>query len=133
MAPEGKLTPAQYEIMELVWNAGPAGSTVSELWEAITERRDVLRTTVQNLVDRLEKRRWLKRSKGTGGYRYAATIGRGETARGLAEDFVDEFFAGSASELVMSLFGSKRITPDELTRLRELVDERLARKKKPRP
>jgi len=132
VTPEGKLTPAQYEIMELVWNAGPSGATVSELWEVIGPRRDVLRTTVQNLVDRLEKRRWLKRGKGKGGYRYCATTGRLETARGLAEDFVDEFFAGSASEMVMSLFGSKRLTRDELARLRKLLDSRLA-KKNPNP
>ena len=49
--PQGKLTPAQYEIMELVWTAGPAGATIGELWEAIAARRAVLRTTVQNLVD----------------------------------------------------------------------------------
>lgn len=129
VTPEGKLTPAQYEIMDLVWQAGPAGATVSELWEAIGRRRDVLRTTVQNLVDRLEKRRWLKRAKGAGGYRYAATTGRVETARSLAEDFVDEFFAGSASELVMSLFGSKRLTQDDLARLQALLDEQLSKKK----
>ena len=130
--PEGKLTPAQYEIMELVWNAGDSGATIGELWESIARRRDVLRTTVQNLVERLEKRHWLKRSKGRGGYRYGATTGRVETARALAEDFVDEFFAGSASEMVMSLFGSKRLTREELARLRELVDARLANKK-PKP
>jgi predicted transcriptional regulator len=131
-APAGKLTPAQYEIMELVWTAEPAGATIGELWETIGARRAVLRTTVQNLVERLERRRWLRRKKIAGGYRYVAATTREQTARGLAEDFVDEFFAGSASELVMSLFGSTRLTREELGRLRKLVDARLA-KKNPKP
>jgi predicted transcriptional regulator len=114
--------------MELVWTAGPEGAAIGELWDTIGARRPVLRTTVQNLVERLERRRWLRRRKIAGGYRYVATTTREQTARGLAEDFVDEFFAGSASELVMSLFGSTRLTREELARLRELVEARLARK-----
>ena len=124
--PEGKLTPAQHEIMELVWDAGEAGLTVTEIWELIAARREVIRSTVLNLVDRLEKRRWLKRRKRKGGYRYSAAMARDETARSLAAEFVDDFFAGSASELVMSLMGSKRLKKDDIQQLRDLLDRRLA-------
>jgi predicted transcriptional regulator len=121
--PEGKLTPAQHEIMEIIWRAGDA--TVSEIWETIAARRDVMRTTVLNLVDRLEKRGWLNRRKRKGGYRYYAAIARDETSRGLAEEFVDDFFGGSASDLVMSLLGSQRMKSEDVGRLRQLLDERL--------
>ncbi|MEX2114331.1 MAG: BlaI/MecI/CopY family transcriptional regulator [Pirellulales bacterium] len=127
--PEGKLTAAQYEIMELVWDAGGEGLTVSEIWDAIGQRRELTRTTIQNLVERLEKRRWLKRSKAKGGSRYVATTDRVDTARALAETFVDEFFAGSASDLVMSLFGSKRLKQQDLVRMRELLDSQLKKRK----
>lgn len=123
--PEGKLTPAQHEIMELVWAAGDAGMTVTEIWEAISARREVIRSTVLNLVDRLDKRSWLKRRKRKGGFRYFAAVVKDETVRGLAEDFVDDFFGGSASELVMSLLGSRRMKQDDVQRLRRLLDERL--------
>jgi predicted transcriptional regulator len=128
---QGKLTAAQYEIMELVWDSGDAGLSVTEIWDTIGKRRELSRTTIQNLVERLEKRHWLKRCKTDGGYRYRATTDRVETARTLAEDFVDEFFAGSASELVMSLFGSKRLKRDDLLRMKQLLDSQLA-KRKPR-
>ncbi len=127
--PEGKLTAAQFEIMELVWDAGEAGLTISEIWDAIGQRRELTRTTIQNLVERLERRRWLKRSKAAGGFRYVATTDRVVTARSLAESFVDEFFAGSASELVMSLFGSKRLKRQDLERLRQVLDSQLKQRK----
>ena len=127
-APEGKLTPAQHELMELVWAAGEAGASIGELWQQVSEKRDVTRTTVQNLVERLYKRRWLKRRKAADGFRFLAATGRVETAQLLTADFVDEFFAGSASEMVLSLFGSKRITRAELSRLRDLLDTRLGKK-----
>lgn len=129
--PEGKLTPTQYEIMELFWEAAHAGLTVTQVWEAIGQRRSLTRTTIQNLVDRLESRHWLTRRKEKGGYRYVAEAEQAETARSLAEDFVDDFFGGSARDLVMSLFGSKRLKREELVQLRELLDAKL-NKRKPR-
>jgi BlaI family transcriptional regulator, penicillinase repressor len=121
--PEGKLTSAQYEILEVVWAAGPAGASVTEVWEAVAAHRSVTRTTVLNLVGRLEKRGWLRRQKDGGSYRYLATVDRETTARQVAEGVVDEFFGGSAGDLVMSLLGSQRLKPEDVERLRRLLDD----------
>lgn len=120
--PEGKLTPAQHEILETVWAAQGRGATVTEIWEAIAEKRSITRTTILNLVDRLEKRGWLRRKKADGAFRYVAAVDAATTARRMAEGFIDEFFGGSASEMVMSLLGGKRLTPQEAQRLRKLLD-----------
>ena len=121
--PDGKLTPVQHEILEVIWAAGEAGAPVTAIWEAVAARRSVTRTTILNLVDRLEKRGWLKRSKAAGTIHYLATIDREATARLLARGFVDEYFGGSLSQLVTSLLGGKRPKPDELRRLRRLLDD----------
>lgn len=119
----GSVTPAQYEILEAVWHAGEAGSTVAEIWQAISERRSVTRTTVLNQVDRLEKRGWLKRRKQNDIYRYFATRSQAQVAQGLVAEFVDSFFQGSAAELVMNLLGSKRLKSSEVKRLRDLLEK----------
>jgi predicted transcriptional regulator len=121
--PDGKLTPVQFEIMQLIWNS-TQGLTVGEIWEAIRSGRDVSRTTALNLVDRLEKRSWLKRRKDQGVFRYAAAVQRQSAEAQLAVDFVEEFFAGSAANLVMSLLGSQRISKSDIQRLKRLMDER---------
>ncbi len=61
--PDGKLTAAQHELMELVWAAGENGASIGELWQQIAAKRDVTRTTVQNLIERPHKRHWPKRRK----------------------------------------------------------------------
>lgn len=122
-APEGKLTPVQFEIMQLIWNSAE-GMTIGEIWEAIRTGRDVSRTTVLNLVDRLEKRGWLKRRKDEGVFRYAAAVERQLAKSQLAADFVQEFFDGSAANLVMSLLGSHRISKVDIQRLKRLMDEK---------
>jgi predicted transcriptional regulator len=120
--PEGSLTSAQHEIMAVVWDRGPEGATVSEIWQAIATLRRVGRTTILNLVDRLERRGWLVRRDREKPCHYLAALGREETAAGLAGGFVDDFFAGSASNLVMSLLGAKRLRPGEIERLRALLE-----------
>ena len=109
--PEGTLTSAQHEIIAVVWQSAAEGATVAEIWQAILAQRRVGRTTILNLVDRLERRGWLVRRDREKPCHYLAALGREETAVRLAGGFVDDFFAGSASNLVMSLLGSKRRKP----------------------
>ena len=121
--PQGTLTPAQYEIMEVVWDAGRAGASVADVWQAISTRRGVARTTVLNLVDRLEKRGWLRRKDQDGANRYVAAVTKVRTNSALASGFVQEFFGGSASNLVMSLLGTQQLDAAEIERLRRLLAE----------
>lgn len=124
MAPpdDVKLTPVQFKIMQAVWNAG-GGATVAEIWEVIAASREVGRTTVLNLVGRLEARGWLRRQRQDGVYRYKATIDRDSATADVAERFVDDFFGGSARELVLSLLGSNRLSKAEVVQLRKLLDQ----------
>jgi predicted transcriptional regulator len=121
-APEGKLTAAQFEILGLTWSS-TGGLTIGEIWDAIRSRRGVTRTTVLNLVDRLEKRGWLKRKKDQNVYRYFPTVDRSAAERQMAVDFLDDFFEGSPSNLLMSLLGSKRISKEDADSLKRLIEE----------
>jgi predicted transcriptional regulator len=120
--PEGKLTPVQFEIMQLIWSSAE-GLTVGEIWESIRSERDVSRSTALNLVDRLEKRGWLKRHKDQGVFRYIAAVPRASVEAQLAAEFVEEFFSGSTTNLFMSLLGSQQISKSDIQRLKKLIDE----------
>jgi BlaI family transcriptional regulator, penicillinase repressor len=120
--PDGSLTSAQHEIMAVVWESGAQGATVTDIWQAISAQRRVGRTTILNLVDRLERRGWLVRRDREKPCHYLGALSREETAVFLAGGFVDDFFAGSAGNLVMSLLGSKRLRPDEIEQLRGMLE-----------
>ena len=126
--PVGTLTAAQHEILEVVWETDDLGSTVAEIWGRIGRHRQVTRTTILNQVDRLEKRGWLKRYEHREGFRYVASKPRRQVASGLAIEFVNSFFGGSASELVMSLLGSKKLSTAEISKLKALLESRLSRR-----
>ncbi|MEO2015847.1 MAG: BlaI/MecI/CopY family transcriptional regulator [Fuerstiella sp.] len=120
--PEGKLTANQFEIMQLIWSSA-AGLSVVEIWELICKVRNVSRTTVLNLVDRLEKRGWLERHKHNKIYRYVSRVEQQAAEQQLAADFVEEFFQGSAANLVMNLLGSEQLSTKEVQQLKSLISD----------
>ena len=127
--PEGKLTPEQYAILQVLWKCSETGATVAELWDQIIEQRSVARTTVLKQVQRLEKRGWVRRLPAEGVTRYAAAIDREVAARMLAGAFVNDFFDGSVSEFVMSLLGTSKLKAGQVRRLRKLLDEHAAQRR----
>ena len=126
--PEGDLTPAQHELLAVAWDGPAAGMTVAEIWQAVADRWGVTRTTVLNLVDRLEKRGWLARALVEGVYRYRPTLDRPAAEARLAVGFMDGYFGGSPTQLVQSLLGSDDVSSADIDRLAQLVAEAKRRK-----
>jgi len=117
---EAKLTPAQLEIMNLFWEHGELG--VAQVWRLLGERRTVARNTVQTMLTRLVEKGWLHaRPEGTA-FCFRASRPRKSTLRGMVSQLLDTAFAGSASGLIMTLLEGRRLSPDEVQRIRKLID-----------
>jgi predicted transcriptional regulator len=130
LMPSGRLSPAQYEILQAIWEVGPPGATRLQIWEKIAEHRKVVRQTIINLVDRLAARGWLARIEQEGQLLFWPTAPREKIEADMADDFVKSFFGGSANHLVMSLLGRHQITPDDVEELRKVYDEAVAKRSK---
>ncbi len=126
--PEGKLTAVQHQIMQVLWQRGESGATASEIWQEICADREVGRTTVLKQIQRLEHRRWLRRKSDSGVACYVAAVDQQQTAEMLAAEFVDDFFGGSLSDLVMSVLGSRDIRASDIQRLQQLLDDHAAQR-----
>jgi BlaI family penicillinase repressor len=117
---ETSLTPAQLEIMNLFWQHGELG--VAQVREMLSTRRAVARNTVQTMLKRLADKGWLHaRAQGNAFY-FRAARPRKSTLKGMLGQLLDSAFGGSASGLVMALMESRRISPAEARRIRELID-----------
>ncbi len=119
------LSDAQMEIMQLVW--ATSETTVSEIWRALAERRPVARNTVLTVMDRLEKRGWLKKRSVGKTNLYRAAVSRQSTLGDVVQRLVNTAFAGSADSLVLALFEGRGVSDEEADRIRRMLDE--ARKK----
>lgn len=126
--PEGKLTAVQHQIMQVLWQRGESGATASEIWQQICADREVGRTTVLKQIQRLENRHWLRRKADTRVACYIAALDQQQTAEMLAAEFVDDFFGGSLSDLVMSVLGSRDIRASDIRHLQQLLDDHAAQR-----
>ena len=114
-------TPAELEILSLLWKHGP--STVREIQEHLEEHRPTGYTTALKLLQIMSDKGLVRRDETARAHVYAARAPEDQTQRQLVRDLLDRAFAGSASKLVMQALSAKKASPDELARIRELLDE----------
>jgi BlaI family transcriptional regulator, penicillinase repressor len=114
-----QLTPAQLEIMNLFWEHGELN--VAEVREMISVRREVARNTVQTMLKRLADKGWLHTRAQGNTFHFRAARPRKATLREMLGQLLDGAFGGSASSMVMALMESRRISPAEARRIRELI------------
>jgi predicted transcriptional regulator len=128
--PEGlpALSEAQLEIMHVVWDGGEV--TVTDVWNVLARRRPVARNTVLTLMDRLEKKGWLKRRADGQAHYYAAAVPRAATLGSVVRRLVDAAFAGSAEAMVLALLEGRGLSEEEARRIRQLIDNAPGRRKK---
>jgi BlaI family transcriptional regulator, penicillinase repressor len=119
--PEARLTPAQLEIMNLIWDRGEMG--VAEVWKILADRRKVARNTVQTMLTRLVEKGWLQARVEGNAFRFRAARPRKPTVLGMLGQLLDTAFGGSPSSLMTALLEARRLSPEEAKRIRKLIDE----------
>jgi BlaI family penicillinase repressor len=115
------LSPAQLEVMEVIWQRGEAG--VAEVWKALGERRSIARNTVQTTLSRLHERGWLRAREEGNAFVYTAARPRQSALSRLVEGLVDTAFGGSVSGLVAAFVQSRKLPAEEAARIRDLIDQ----------
>src|SRR5215813_5410935 len=93
------LTPTDLEIMHVLWETGAANvKTVQQ-----TLKRQIAYTTVQTMLNILERKGKAKRTLKNRAYFYKPAVSRKQVIGKHVTDVVDRLFGGSAESLVMSL------------------------------
>jgi BlaI family penicillinase repressor len=109
------LTRFELEILELLWPLGEA--SVREVQETIPEKSRPAYTTVQTIVQRLEQKGAVRRTRKVGNaLMFEAAITRKSAYRRLIDEVL-ELFGGSAQPLVAHLLESGKLTLEDLKAL----------------
>lgn len=125
------LTRAESEIMQIVWERGPA--TVHDVIEAMS--REVAYTTALTILRILEKKGYVRHEpdpEGGRAYLYSAAVAQDRVRRDHVRDLVQRMFSGSTAELVAGLVEEEKLSREELEELRARIDARLGSGKKER-
>jgi predicted transcriptional regulator len=114
-----KLGELELEVLKVVWERQPC--TVQEVAEVMEKQRGSARTTVLTVMQRLHAKKFLKRTKRDGVYRYSPTQDQEKVLSGLIGRFVDRVLDGSALPFVSYLAEAKGLTPEQVETLRAIV------------
>jgi predicted transcriptional regulator len=107
------LTKLELKIMQVIWRRGQ--SSVSDVQAELTPA--LAYTTVQTVLNILERKGKLKRELEGRAYLYSARVTEARALGQSLRDLIDRMFSGSSEDLVMSLLKSGQIDAKKLAEL----------------
>jgi BlaI family penicillinase repressor len=119
--PHPTLTPHELAIMKVVWKLDAA--TVRDVYETLRARRAIAYTTVMTMMKILEEKGYLKKVRVERAYVYRPTKPRQQVLGVMVRDFVDRVFDGAAGGLLLHLARDRRLSKDERTTIRRIIEE----------
>jgi len=113
-------TAGELAILAVLWRLGP--STVREVHEALSPTQGTGYTTVLKLMQLMAQKGLVVRNESQRSHVYRAASPEAQTQSRLLGDLINKAFAGSASQLVLRALSVKRSSPEELERIRQVLD-----------
>jgi predicted transcriptional regulator len=115
------LTEAELRLMDVLWLKGPA--TVHSIMEELPAKPALAYNSVLTTIRILEKKGYVQHMKEGRAHIYMPLVGRQEATRFEIKNLVGRFFKNSHELLLLNILEDKSISADELTRLKQLVQE----------
>ncbi|HEY3707209.1 MAG TPA: BlaI/MecI/CopY family transcriptional regulator [Terracidiphilus sp.] len=111
--PKSGFTPLELRIMQVIWKLG--GSSVTAVQAELDP--PLAYTTVQTVLNILERKGKLRRELQGRAYVYSARVTEDNALGQSLRDLIDRMFGGSSEELVMSLLKNRHIDAQRLEKL----------------
>jgi BlaI family transcriptional regulator, penicillinase repressor len=114
------LTEAELRIMNALWPLGSA--TVQQVLETLSSKPELAYNSVLTTIRILEKKGYLKHVKDGRAHIYVPVVERQEATRSEISHLVSRFFKDSHEQLVLNILEDRGLDPNELKRLREMLE-----------
>jgi predicted transcriptional regulator len=121
MQPMSTKRPGEQELALLTWLAEHPAISVGEVADQYGAPRDLARSTVLTMMERLRRKGHLSRRRLDGVFRYTTGAGPDEVLKDAVGTFVSRTLGGSVSPFVAYLSDEAVVTPEQLTELEDLV------------
>ena len=114
------LTPLELEIMNVLWETGaaPVQTVQSRL-----KTRELAYTTVQTMLNVLHRKGRVKRRLKDRAYFYQPVLTRESAVKQALTDMLDKFFGGSADSLILNLVETRKLTPEKLAHIQQMISD----------
>ncbi len=114
-----KLFDSELKVMELLWKNGALSA--KEIAENLGKQIGWSKTTTYTVIKKCVDKGAVRREDP--GFICKAEITLEEAQEYETAELINKMYDGSADKLIASLLGSKRLTKDEISKLKKLVEE----------
>jgi predicted transcriptional regulator len=108
-------------ILKVLWDRGP--STVRQVLEVLEAQRPVGYTTVLKMLQIMREKQLVRCDARKEPHVYRHRQEQRTILRQLAGDLLERAFDGSTRGLLLHALEHKKVSPEELSELRQLIDE----------
>ena len=119
---EPRFTSRELDVMSVLWRGG--SGTVAEVRGELAD--ELAYTTVLWVLQTLEEKGYVRHEREGRAHRYIPLVEPEEAGASALDRIVDKVFHGSAEMLLAQLVNERDLPPEELQRMRDLLDRRLA-------
>lgn len=114
-------TNAELEILQVMWENGP--STVRFVNDALKQNREVQYTSTLKQMQVMTEKGLLKRDTSSMKHIYSAADEEEKIKGHFLTKFIDSFYKGSNSKLIMQLLGSGNISKKDAEYIKEQLNK----------
>ena len=119
------LSNREAEIMAVLWEQGP--STVAEVKQKLSD--ELAYTTVLTILRNLEAKRYVAHEAAGRAHRYTPRIKQQAARKSAIRHLAGKLFQGSSDLLLTQLVCDRKLSEDQVRRIREILDEKPPREK----
>lgn len=112
-------TEGELELLSILWERGEA--TVREVFVAVNQRRPVVYTGVQKLMQIMLEKGLVLRDDSERAHVYRAAVGKDETQKLFMRELTERFFGGSAGQLALHALEMAPASEEEVSEIRKLI------------
>lgn len=122
MKKEINITESELKVMEVVWKQDTISS--KEINQQLEQSEGWNPNTIRTLLTRLEQKEIITHVKSGRRYIYSAQVPRDHFVKQESQKFIQKFFDGKVSNLVMNFVQEEAVDQNEIEKLQAFLMER---------
>lgn len=113
------LAPAEFEIMEILWDRGEAST--KNVLTALPEDRKLAYNTVATVLTRLREKGFVEAREHNFAYVYRPLVERKQIEERKLDDLVNRIFRGNLAPLAVYISRKRNLKPEQIEALEEII------------
>ena len=118
---ETKLTPSEWNVLNCLWESSPR--TVMQLVAELEGSVGWAKSTTITTARRMEAKGLLRSEQAGKAKRYFPAVEKEQAVTDETHSFLDRVYEGSVGLMMSAMARRQELSPEEITRLRAILDE----------